>query len=260
MAQATAVRMLRSRKPTSSTGQGRFQASRARSHAQVGSSAGSCVAVTGLHASWPGMHSHLWLCVAPCPTFIADDDDLRRGVAKLYAQLRHRHAEQQQQEAARTAGMNAAQLRSHLAAQVEALQSALQGTLAAELIGRLGGLPVASERGTGAAGFSQARSEAADWQQLLGQRRAASDSSGPAGSCCSAGSSAGAVGTAEPGQALEGASELRSLRPVPPQQLAATKSALNYVGGKGVPLQVGVQTRPHNGAFVLFSVFSEDCA
>lgn len=170
---------------------------------------------------------------------------MRRGVVKLYAALRKEYAEQHQGDAALAARDNAAKLRSDLAAQEEALEALLQDTPARELITRLGGLPVATERATGAAEFAQARSEAAQWQQLQGtQQAAASNSSGTAGSSSPGGSDVAGAGTVEHGQASEGAGDPGSTRPVPPQQLAATKGALNYVGGKGVPLQVRAWAQP----------------
>ena len=168
---------------------------------------------------------------------------MRRGVVKLYAALRKDYAEQQQEQAARAAEDNAARLRGDLAAQQEVLEAALRGTPARELISRLGGLPVAAERGAGAASFTQPRSEAAQWQVQCRRQAAGSQSSGPAGSSSTVGSGAEAVGTGEHGQASEAAGDPRSMRPVPPQQLAATKGARNCVGGKDVPLQVGADFR-----------------
>ncbi len=202
--------------------------------------------VTDVPGSWQGTHAHTRACL-PTPPTRAADGDVRRGVVKLYAALRKEYAEQHQGGAALAARDNAAKLRSDLAAQEEALETLLQDTPARELITRLGGLPVATERATGAAEFAQARSEAAQWQQLRGTRQAAaSNSSGPAGSSSPGGSNVERAGTGEHDQASEGAGNPGSMRPVPPQQLAATKGVLNYVGGKGVPMQVRARAQPQN--------------
>ncbi|KAL4427658.1 hypothetical protein ABPG75_001747 [Micractinium tetrahymenae] len=172
--------------------------------------------------------------------FSRPDDDVRRGVVKLYAQLRKEYAEQQQQKAAEAAAANAAALRRDLAAQEEALEAALQGSPAAELIARLGGLPVATERGTGAAAFAEARSAAARWQQPRPQQAAVSEGSGPAGSSSTVASGANPGGLGEAEQAQQVVADPTSTRPVPTQPLAATKGALNYVGGIRMPLQAFV--------------------
>lgn len=153
----------------------------------------------------------------PCPATPPADEEVRKGVSKAFGVLRKTYANRERRRVEETAASNAARLRQALEQQAE---------LWARLPAPRQGLPSVAARGGGAAAWESPLAEAVARRRQQQRQQEAEKEPGDA---------------AADEEQDQGQRSVHSVRPVPAQRLQATKNAQNFVGGKGVPLQVGAR-------------------